>query len=108
MHMETKMSATIEKPIILKQILLAAAGVVLYVPAAIGLGIAELLRSRRDDDAAWRFTLPGLDYETRHLAPTGKGGLWSHMRLKDYFSMIPGSAAVSHRRCIIDRSLAVC
>ena len=93
---------------IAKTVLLAAAGIVLYVPAAIGMGIAELMRRREDEDAAWRFVVPGIDYDRAHLAPAKRGGLWSQMRLSDYFSMIPGSAAVVHNRCVIDRPLAMC
>ncbi len=103
------MSHRVKSADVLKSVLLGAAGVVLYIPAAIGMGIRELMRDRKEDDAAWRFVLPGIEYDNAHLAPSVKrGGLWSQMRLSDYFSMIPGSAAVVHNRCVFERQLAAC
>ena len=91
-------------------LMLAAAGVVLYVPAAIGLTMRELMRPVEDDDTAWRFVLPGIEQERivqdrLMRASRLRGGLWSQMRLSDYFSIVPGCAGVAHNRCIIDRSM---
>lgn len=71
---------------------LAASGVILYIPAGIGLAVAELLRRPETDDDRWRFILPGM---AQCLGPTArKADLWAHMNLSQYFSLIPGATAL--------------
>jgi hypothetical protein len=60
--------------------LLALGGIVLYVPAAIGLIVEDIRRGPDTDDDRWRFVLSGM---TQCLGPTAKkAGLWAHMNLR--------------------------
>ncbi len=80
---------------------LAACGVILYVPAAIGLAVAELSRRPEPDDDRWRFVLPGM---AQCLGPTArKTDLWAHMNLTQYFSLIPGVTALDSDNCAFSR-----
>jgi hypothetical protein len=80
---------------------LAACGVILYIPAAVGLAVAELARRPEPDDNRWRFVLPGSD---QCLSVTAKkNDLWAHMNFAQYFSLIPGVTAVSSENCAFSR-----
>lgn len=86
---------------IARSCLLAASGVVLYIPAAIGLAIAEIRRRPEADDDRWRFVLPGSD---QCLGATArKSDLWAHMNLRQYFSLTPGVTALSSEHCAFSR-----
>ncbi len=80
---------------------LAACGVILYIPAGIGLAVAELKRRPEPDDDRWRFILPGM---SQCLGPTArKADLWAHMNLTQYFSLIPGATALESDNCAFSR-----
>ena len=80
---------------------LAACGVILYIPAAIGLVAAELSRRPESDDDRWRFVLPGM---AQCLGPTAqKTDLWAHMNLSQYFSLISGATALDRVNCAFSR-----
>jgi hypothetical protein len=80
---------------------LAVCGVVLYIPAAIGLAAVEMTRRREPEDDRWRFVLPGM---VQCLGPTArKTDLWAHMNLTQYFSITPGATALDSDNCAFSR-----
>lgn len=86
---------------IARSCLLAAGGLVLYVPAAIGLMIEEVRRHEEPDDDRWRFILPGM---SQCLGPTArKADLWAHMDLAQYFSLSPRATALNLDNCAFSR-----
>jgi len=88
-------------------VLVAIAGVALYVPAAIGLGVTQLLRRRQTDDSGWRFTLAHIEAaQTIAVTPQRKADLWSQMNLKQYFTLVPGATAVARGYCAFSRPLS--
>jgi hypothetical protein len=81
--------------------LLAAGGVLLYVPVAIGLAVEEIRRKPEYDDDRWRFVLPGV---APCLGPTAKkDDMWAHMNLTQYFSLSPGATALDIDNCAFSR-----
>lgn len=81
--------------------LLAAGGVLLYIPAAIGLAVEEIRRRPEPDDDRWRFVLPGI---SQCLGPTAKkADLWAHMNLVQYFSLSPRATALDLENCAFSR-----
>lgn len=80
---------------------LALGGIILYVPAAIGLAISEIARRPEADDNRWRFVLPGTE---QCLGPTARTtDLWAHMNLMQYFSLLPGVTALDRGNCAFSR-----
>lgn len=73
---------------------MAAGGLVLYIPAAIGLMVSEL--RRKGPQAESRFVFDGIDdlvcVPVRKLR--GKTDLWAELKLAQYFTIVPGIAAV--------------
>jgi hypothetical protein len=81
--------------------LLAANGVVLYVPAAVGLLVAEIWRRPEPEDDRWRYVLPSRE---QCLSTTAKKtDLWAHMNFNQYFSLIPGATALTSEKCAFSR-----
>ncbi len=73
---------------------MAAAGVVLYIPAAIGLIATELTRKPRSGES--RFAFDGIDdlVCTPVRKQARKVDLWAELNLTQYFTIVPGIAAV--------------
>ncbi len=73
---------------------MAAGGVVLYIPAAIGLMVDELRRRRPRAES--RCAFDGVDDLV--CVPVaklhGKTDLWGQLNLAQYFTIVPGIAAV--------------
>lgn len=73
---------------------MAAGGVVLYIPAAVGLIVTELTRRKKRVETASDFD--GIDDLV--CVPVRKRGqridLWAELNLAQYFTIVPGIAAV--------------
>lgn len=86
---------------IARSCLLAAGGLILYIPAAVGLMVEEVRRRPQPDDDRWRFVLP--DMEQCLSAKAKKTDLWAHMNLHQYFSLLPGATALDIDNCAFSR-----
>lgn len=81
----------------------AIGGILLYVPAAIGMAVTEIFRKRKADDNRWRFTLMDIDTQPAAVV-SAKSDLWSKMNLSQYFRIVPGITAIASEHCAFTRS----
>ncbi len=88
-------------------VVVALGGGVLYIPAAIGLGVAALLRRPEPEDDGWRFTLAEIE-DARNIAVTcgRKTDLWAQMNLGQYFTVVPGATAIAAGYCAFSRPVS--
>ncbi len=84
--------------------LVALGGIVLYVPAAIGLIVCEAVRRSEPEDNGWRFSLAQVeDAQTIAVTCRREADLWSQMNLRQYFTVVPGATAVARGFCAFSR-----
>ncbi len=73
---------------------MAAGGVLLYIPAALGLAVTEMTRTRKRADADCEFDGIGDLVCTPVRKASRKLDLWGELNLAQYFTIVPGIAAV--------------
>ncbi|WP_443750220.1 hypothetical protein [Asticcacaulis solisilvae] len=72
---------------------MAAGGVILYIPAAIGLVVTGVMSKRKRAES--RYDFDGIDeLLCVPVAKHRKTDLWAQLKLAQYFTIVPGIAAV--------------
>jgi hypothetical protein len=73
---------------------MAAGGVLLYIPAALGLVVTEMTRKRERAEPEFEFDGIGDLKWAPVRKPSQKRDLWAELNLAQYFTIVPAIAAV--------------